>query len=386
MKTKTVNVTKAINNGACHVICGDGLEFDIKPLDGSVVILHHIEKDGKQALNNRVKMKIKDADIFVTEKHGGITSVDEEKYVSISSDELRNPDAYKEDEEELDEQQTQAEEDGDDFFAEDDENGGYTEDDEEGEEGEESGEEDDLFADDEEGEEGDMSELFGDDEEEPSEEEAENDDWNVDDEEDETPAAPAMPVQTVMDSESESVIADDMIITGDIITKSSVSIRGGIDGNVTAVKSVTVIGGVNGDVNAGEDVSVRNNGTEESTEVNGNITAKGSVYVDSNCVILGNIKAEDAVIEGSVLGSVDVRNKITVCSSARIKGDITSREIQVETGALIAGTCMQSYAESTADDFFGQYTSRLKEQQKDAEKVKKSINSKSEDVTMKELI
>ncbi len=380
MKTKTTNVTKAIKEGACHVICGDGLEFDIKPLDGNVVILHHIEKDGKQALNNRVKMKLADADIFVTDKHSGITEVGEEKYVSISSDELRNPDAYKEDEEEF--EATEDQEENTDDFADDDENGGYAEDDEEGEDAE--GE--DSFSDDEgeENEEGDMGELFGDDEE-PSENESEGDDWMEDEEGEETPAAPEMPVQP-MTNDSESVIAEDMIITGDIITKSSVTIRGGIDGNVTAVRSVTVVGGVNGDVNAGENVDVNNNGTDEATEVDGNITAKGNVFVDSNCVILGNIKAENAVIEGSVLGSVDVRNKITVCASARIKGDITSREIQVETGALIAGTCMQSYAETTADDFFGQYTSRLKEQQKDAENVKKSINSKSEDVTMKELI
>ncbi len=399
MKKKTVNVTTAIKDGACHVVCGDGLEFDIKPLDGSVVILHHIEKDNKQALNNRVKMKLKDADIFATEKHGGIVEVDEEKYVSISSDELRNPAAYQnDDEDEFEEQEIQAE-DNDDFSDDeniDDENGGYTEDDESDDDNE--SEDDDFLSDgddENDDEDGDMSELFGDDDEESEggEESEDNGDeygWDDDEEEEpETPAAPVIPVSAptpVMQASTESVIADDMIITGDIITKSSVTIRGGIDGNVTAVKSVTVYGGVNGDINAGEDVTIKNNGTEEATEIDGNITAKGRIYVDSSCVIIGDIKAEDAVIEGSVLGSVDVRNKITVCSSARIKGNITSREIQVETGALIAGTCMQSYAESTADDFFGQFTSRLKEQQKDAEAVKKSISSKSEDVTMKELI
>ena len=417
MKNNTLTIAGAAQNGEGHIICKDGLEFDLRPLTENAVILHHIEKDGKLALNNRVKMLIKDAEVFVKKKHKGIQEITSPKYVSMNSDELANPDAYEDAEEEYVDEEAQTQENGSEYeYEENDESSQGEEEWEENDQESDENDDEDLFDDEESNENGEIDfeedDSFNDDdsfEEEGSSEEEDSFEENTSeeqntgneydwDDEDETPQQEndEEPLNTGEDnfsgayaenrSNTESIIADDMIVMGDIISKSSVEISGGVDGSITAMDRVVVAGGVNGDIIAGSDAILNNNSTNEATEVRGSITAQGNIIIDEKCVVLGNISAQGAVIKGSVLGDADIKGKLTLCSRARVKGNITAKEIEVETGALIEGNCMLTYAESTADKFFKEYASRLENQQTDVEQIKKSITSISKDVTMKELL
>lgn len=55
--------------------------------------------------------------------------------------------------------------------------------------------------------------------------------------------------------------------------------------------------------------------------------------------VTGNITAENAEILGQITGNVQVDNKLVLKATATIKGDIASRQLEVEPNAQLNGTC-----------------------------------------------
>ena len=56
-------------------------------------------------------------------------------------------------------------------------------------------------------------------------------------------------------------------------------------------------------------------------------------------IIKGNIIAEYAEILGKITGNVQVTNKLVLKATAIIKGDISSRQLEIEPNAQLNGTC-----------------------------------------------
>ena len=71
-----------------------------------------------------------------------------------------------------------------------------------------------------------------------------------------------------------------------------------------------------------------------------------------NTVILGDIMAEDLVIDGAIQGNIDVRNGITIGDGAIVDSDIKAKTIQVNNGASINGTCSLCYADVDLEGIF----------------------------------
>ena len=55
--------------------------------------------------------------------------------------------------------------------------------------------------------------------------------------------------------------------------------------------------------------------------------------------VTGNITAENAEILGQITGNVQVDNKLVLKATATIKGDIASRQLEIEPNAQLNGTC-----------------------------------------------
>jgi cytoskeletal protein CcmA (bactofilin family) len=89
-----------------------------------------------------------------------------------------------------------------------------------------------------------------------------------------------------------------MRIVGDCITEGTVRIEGSVRGTVWAGKAVVV-------------------GTE------------GAVH--------GEVRTQDAVIAGEVVGSLLVASRLEIQGSARIEGEIHARRVQLEEGAVLNG-------------------------------------------------
>lgn len=70
-------------------------------------------------------------------------------------------------------------------------------------------------------------------------------------------------------------------------------------------------------------------------------------------MVIGNISATSAVIAGAIKGDIDVQGPVVVDTSAVVMGNIKSRSVQINNGAVIEGFCSQCYAEVDMDTLFG---------------------------------
>ena len=69
-------------------------------------------------------------------------------------------------------------------------------------------------------------------------------------------------------------------------------------------------------------------------------------------VIIGNVYATSAVIAGAIKGDIDVKGPVILDSAAIVMGDIKSKSVQINNGAVIEGMCSQCYAEVNPTSFF----------------------------------
>ena len=142
-----------------------------------------------------------------------------------------------------------------------------------------------------------------------------------------------------------SVLADSMVINGNITAEGALAIRGTVYGDVEIDGKLSISGPVEGEVKASEVYM-------EGAQITGNILCKGSIKVGPKTVILGNINAENAVVTGAVKGDVDVHGTVILESTAIVIGDIKSKFVQVSNGAVIEGKCSQCYADINPTSIF----------------------------------
>ncbi|MDE6202945.1 MAG: polymer-forming cytoskeletal protein, partial [Lachnospiraceae bacterium] len=142
-----------------------------------------------------------------------------------------------------------------------------------------------------------------------------------------------------------SVLSDSMVVNGSITVEDALAIRGTVYGDVEVKGKLSITGTVEGEVKASEVYL-------EGAQITGNILSKGGIKVGPKTVILGNINAENAVINGAVKGEIDVHGTVVLESAAIIIGDIKSKFVQVSNGAVIEGKCSQCYAEISPTTIF----------------------------------
>ena len=91
---------------------------------------------------------------------------------------------------------------------------------------------------------------------------------------------------------------------------------------------------------------------------NGSIDMRGTVIGDVQCngklTVTGNIRGNttSAVIAGAIKGDIDVQGPVVVDTSAVVMGNIKSRSVQINNGAVIEGFCSQCYADVDVESLF----------------------------------
>ncbi len=143
----------------------------------------------------------------------------------------------------------------------------------------------------------------------------------------------------------ESVFTESMIINGNIATEGSLDIRGSIVGNIEALGKLNITGNIQGNSQAAEIFA-------DGAKITGELRSLGSIKIGQSSVIIGNIFANSAVIAGAVKGDIDVKGPVILDASAIIMGDIKSKSVQINNGAVIEGMCSQCYAEVNPSSFF----------------------------------
>ncbi|MGN1179896.1 MAG: polymer-forming cytoskeletal protein [Suilimivivens sp.] len=142
-----------------------------------------------------------------------------------------------------------------------------------------------------------------------------------------------------------AVLTDSMIVNGNIATEGALDVRGSIVGNVEALGKLNITGAIQGNSQAAEIYA-------EGARITGELRSAGSVKIGQSTVIIGNIYANSAVIAGAVKGDIDVKGPVILDSSAIVMGNIKSKAVQINNGAVIEGMCSQCYAEVNPTSFF----------------------------------
>jgi len=73
--------------------------------------------------------------------------------------------------------------------------------------------------------------------------------------------------------------------------------------------------------------------------IKGTIVANGRIVVGDTGRVDGDIKCSNADICGNVTGKLEVENLTVFKSTAKFNGDVITKRISIEPGAVFSGTC-----------------------------------------------
>ena len=146
-------------------------------------------------------------------------------------------------------------------------------------------------------------------------------------------------------SDEVSNITAGMVINGDITSQGSLELVGAVHGNINVSGKMSITGVIAGNSQAAEIYA-------ESAKITGEVRSLGTVKVGQETVIIGDIYATSAVIAGAVKGDIDVHGPVILDTTAIVMGNIKSKSVQINNGAVIEGMCSQCYAEVNPTSFF----------------------------------
>lgn len=81
--------------------------------------------------------------------------------------------------------------------------------------------------------------------------------------------------------------------------------------------------------------------------VKGNVEAKGTLAVGETGNIQGDIHADSVTVGGKVEGVVHAKDKVTLESKAFLKGDLVTKILVVEAGAIFEGKSSMGESKKT---------------------------------------
>ena len=105
---------------------------------------------------------------------------------------------------------------------------------------------------------------------------------------------------------------------------------GEMKGDIDAKGNVRICGQVTGNVQG-------NNIEMVACRVQGNVTASAILTMDGESVLVGDIGASRATINGRVKGNVTTREVAVFNQNAMLLGDVTSELVTIDQGAVIHG-------------------------------------------------
>lgn len=123
----------------------------------------------------------------------------------------------------------------------------------------------------------------------------------------------------IEESKLSSLIAEDVEISGDVVFSAGLRIDGTLKGSAT---------GKNGEGNKEKSLLV--------------LSDKGRIE--------GSVRCYDAVINGTVVGDLEVEHFLELQSKALVSGTIRYHKLQMEVGAGVQGTIEQVGGERQADN------------------------------------
>lgn len=92
---------------------------------------------------------------------------------------------------------------------------------------------------------------------------------------------------------------------------------------------------INGDLSSDGDLRI-------DGKINGQVSSKSKIAMGAGAEISGDVIARSADISGKIEGDVNIGETLFLRSSAKIKGNITTSKLVIESGAEFNGTCFMN--------------------------------------------
>ncbi len=73
--------------------------------------------------------------------------------------------------------------------------------------------------------------------------------------------------------------------------------------------------------------------------VKGTINVRGRLIVGQSGVIEGEVTCQSSDIEGTVIGRVNCQDLLSLKATAKLQGDINTKKLAIEPGAVFTGNC-----------------------------------------------
>lgn len=142
-----------------------------------------------------------------------------------------------------------------------------------------------------------------------------------------------------------SIITKGTTVNGNIVSDCSLNVIGTVNGDIECLGKLTITGVVTGNSIA-SDIFVN------AKRFEGNINSEGTVKIGLGTIVVGDIRANTAVIAGAVKGEVDVKGPVILDSTAIIMGNIKAKSVQMNNGAVLEGFCSLIYADVDIEQIF----------------------------------
>jgi cytoskeletal protein CcmA (bactofilin family) len=71
----------------------------------------------------------------------------------------------------------------------------------------------------------------------------------------------------------------------------------------------------------------------------GSITTDGKIVIGKSGVVEGNINCDNADFEGTFIGELNVKSRLSLRSTAKIEGEVIVDQLSIEPGAIFNATC-----------------------------------------------
>lgn len=143
-----------------------------------------------------------------------------------------------------------------------------------------------------------------------------------------TPVTP--PERKIIPSDEVTIIAPGTKIIGDINTDGGLQVGGEIKGNIFVAATLELSGKIIGDIEA-EDITVSN------SAIRGNVTARNSITMDKETVIVGDVVANNVEIDGKIKGNLTVADRAHIEADSILVGNLVSGTVNIEEGAMLKG-------------------------------------------------
>jgi len=155
-----------------------------------------------------------------------------------------------------------------------------------------------------------------------------------------------------------AIIPKGTVINGNVVIEGKLEMYGVVNGDIKSDSRVNISGDVTGNIRA-------NDLYAKDSFIVGQIECVQGATIRENTVILGDIMAENLVVDGAIQGKIDIKESVTVGNTAILDSDIRARTIQVNNGAAINGHCSLCYADIKLEDVFPVTEEEVQEPAKD---------------------